>query len=285
MYAYAREELDAWQERLGELRSGMFGENLTTSGLDVDGAVGERWQVGDEVVLEVAGPRIPCSTFASRMGEKAWVKGSPRSGTRGPTSRWSPRDRAPRRPRLGRGTARQRDRRGWRSGPSPATSTRPSSSSRQAASTRRTTPTSQRSCAAARAGAPPGEPRPGPRPDGGVPRGLPRHRPLRGVRVVELASIGPGPHAAMTLADLGADVIRIERPEGTLAAVDRDKDVLTRGRPTSHGPQGPRAAASSSTSWRAQTSSSRACVQGRRSGSAWGPSTAWPATPGSSTAG
>lgn len=54
--------------------------------------------------------------------------------------------------------------------------------------------------------------------------------PLRGVRVVELASIGPGPHAAMTLADLGADVIRVERPEGTLSAVARDKDVLTRGR-------------------------------------------------------
>jgi MOSC domain-containing protein YiiM len=76
VYAYAREELDAWQERLGrELPDGMFGENLTTTGLDVDGAiVGERWQVGDEVVLEVAGPRIPCSTFASRMGEKGWVK-------------------------------------------------------------------------------------------------------------------------------------------------------------------------------------------------------------------
>lgn len=70
-------------------------------------------------------------------------------------------------------------------------------------------------------------------PDGGVPRGLGRGTgPLRGVRVVELASIGPGPHAAMTLADLGADVIRIERPEGTLAAMDRDKDVLTRGRPS-----------------------------------------------------
>ena len=70
-------------------------------------------------------------------------------------------------------------------------------------------------------------------PDGGVPPRLGRGTgPLRGVRVVELASIGPGPHAAMTLADLGADVIRIERPEGTLAAVDRDKDVLTRGRPS-----------------------------------------------------
>lgn len=36
--------------------------------------------------------------------------------------------------------------------------------------------------------------------------------PLRGLRVVELAGIGPGPHAAMVLADLGADVVRIERP-------------------------------------------------------------------------
>jgi alpha-methylacyl-CoA racemase len=66
-----------------------------------------------------------------------------------------------------------------------------------------------------------------------MPRGLGRGTgPLRGVRVVELASIGPGPHAAMTLADLGADVIRVERPEGTLTAVARDKDVLTRGRPS-----------------------------------------------------
>ena len=38
--------------------------------------------------------------------------------------------------------------------------------------------------------------------------------PLRGVRVVELAGIGPGPHACMILADLGADVIRIETPDG-----------------------------------------------------------------------
>ena len=40
--------------------------------------------------------------------------------------------------------------------------------------------------------------------------------PLRGVRVVEIAGIGPGPHACMLLADLGADVIRIERPGGGL---------------------------------------------------------------------
>ncbi len=36
--------------------------------------------------------------------------------------------------------------------------------------------------------------------------------PLAGLRVIELAGIGPGPHAAMLLADLGADVVRVERP-------------------------------------------------------------------------
>jgi alpha-methylacyl-CoA racemase len=35
---------------------------------------------------------------------------------------------------------------------------------------------------------------------------------LQGLRVVELAGIGPGPHAAMILGDLGADVVRVERP-------------------------------------------------------------------------
>ena len=38
--------------------------------------------------------------------------------------------------------------------------------------------------------------------------------PLVGLRVVELAGIGPAPHAAMVLADLGADVVRVDRPLG-----------------------------------------------------------------------
>ena len=55
--------------------------------------------------------------------------------------------------------------------------------------------------------------------------------PLRGVRVVELAGIGPGPHACMLLADLGADVVRIDRPGG--GAFDAgSRDVLNRGRPS-----------------------------------------------------
>ena len=36
--------------------------------------------------------------------------------------------------------------------------------------------------------------------------------PLNGVRIVEFAGIGPGPFCGMLLSDLGADVIRIDRP-------------------------------------------------------------------------
>ena len=56
--------------------------------------------------------------------------------------------------------------------------------------------------------------------------------PLRGVKVVEIAGIGPGPHAATLLADLGADVVRVERPGGATSAGDRSTDLLTRGRPS-----------------------------------------------------
>ena len=46
--------------------------------------------------------------------------------------------------------------------------------------------------------------------------------PLQGLRVVELAGIGPGPHAAMILGDLGADVVRIDRPSGAPGGVVKD---------------------------------------------------------------
>ena len=76
VYAYTREDLDWWQDEIGtSLRSGMFGENLTTRGLDVTGALlGERWRIGEEVVLEVTSPRIPCATFAVWMDQKGWLK-------------------------------------------------------------------------------------------------------------------------------------------------------------------------------------------------------------------
>jgi alpha-methylacyl-CoA racemase len=56
--------------------------------------------------------------------------------------------------------------------------------------------------------------------------------PLAGVRIVELGGIGPGPFCCMLLADLGADVIRIDRPPGHDggAPIDARFDLLNRGR-------------------------------------------------------
>lgn len=56
----------------------------------------------------------------------------------------------------------------------------------------------------------------------------PGQGPLTGVRVVELAGIGPGPFAAMLLADLGADVVRVDRPGGTGLAIDTEYDITNR---------------------------------------------------------
>ncbi|MET0366320.1 MAG: CoA transferase, partial [Sphingobium sp.] len=50
--------------------------------------------------------------------------------------------------------------------------------------------------------------------------------PLTGIRIIEMAGIGPGPFAAMMLADHGAEVIRVERP----GAVDTPADPLLRSR-------------------------------------------------------
>ncbi|HEX9540943.1 MAG TPA: MOSC domain-containing protein [Streptosporangiaceae bacterium] len=75
LYAYAREDLDWWVERLSrELPDGTFGENITTAGLDISGAlIGETWRLGTALV-QVTSPRVPCVVFAGWMGERHWVK-------------------------------------------------------------------------------------------------------------------------------------------------------------------------------------------------------------------
>ena len=90
VYAFAREDLDEWADQLGApIADGMFGENLTTSGIDVNEAlVGERWRVGS-VLLEVASVRIPCNDFKCWMGETGfdntgWVKRFAAVGRPGP---------------------------------------------------------------------------------------------------------------------------------------------------------------------------------------------------------
>lgn len=55
--------------------------------------------------------------------------------------------------------------------------------------------------------------------------------PLAGVRVLEMAGIGPAPFAAMMLADLGAEVVRIDRPDSrSLSLASPERDILGRGR-------------------------------------------------------
>ena len=75
VYAYAREDLDHWESVLGRtLPGGVFGENLTTMGVDVNGAViGERWRIGD-IELQVTVPRIPCGTFRAWIAERGWLR-------------------------------------------------------------------------------------------------------------------------------------------------------------------------------------------------------------------
>jgi MOSC domain-containing protein YiiM len=74
VYAYAEEDVEPFARELGiALPPGHFGENLRTRGVDVTGAVlGERWRVGEQVLLEVTYPRTPCGTFERRMGIQGW---------------------------------------------------------------------------------------------------------------------------------------------------------------------------------------------------------------------
>ena len=69
VYVYADEDAAYWETELGrELPPGYLGENVRTSGLDVNGArIGERWRIGD-LLLEVRQPRTPCHNLALRLG-------------------------------------------------------------------------------------------------------------------------------------------------------------------------------------------------------------------------
>jgi alpha-methylacyl-CoA racemase len=56
--------------------------------------------------------------------------------------------------------------------------------------------------------------------------------PLTGIKIIELAGIGPGPHCGMMLSDMGAEVIRINRTGGPAPGIHGGAivDVLGRGR-------------------------------------------------------
>lgn len=73
VYAYAFEDYEWWSGQLGRtLPPGMFGDNLTTQGVDVGGSVvGQLWRIGD-VTLEVSEPRMPCYKLGIRMDDEGF---------------------------------------------------------------------------------------------------------------------------------------------------------------------------------------------------------------------
>ena len=69
VYAYATEDYGWWSATFGTLAPGTFGENLTTTGIDLTATrIGDRWRVGS-AVLEIAQPRQPCFKLGIRMGD------------------------------------------------------------------------------------------------------------------------------------------------------------------------------------------------------------------------
>lgn len=76
LYAYDEAEAQRWAGELGRpVPPGWFGENLTMRGLAVtDAVIGERWQVGPELQVEVTAPRTPCATFAGHVEQPRWVR-------------------------------------------------------------------------------------------------------------------------------------------------------------------------------------------------------------------
>jgi MOSC domain-containing protein YiiM len=75
VYAYAVEDLGWWAQEIGRpLQYAELGENITTEGIDVNGAlVGERWAIGT-TVLEVSEPRVPCWRLGVRMNDKLFPR-------------------------------------------------------------------------------------------------------------------------------------------------------------------------------------------------------------------
>ena len=75
VYVYGMADYAWWAQQLEkELAPGTFGDNLTVTELErAPFNIGDYLHLGD-VTLQVTAPRIPCSTFAARMGDPQWVK-------------------------------------------------------------------------------------------------------------------------------------------------------------------------------------------------------------------
>jgi MOSC domain-containing protein YiiM len=89
VYVYGADDYAWWEHELGRpLAPATFGENLTVDGLrSGELRIGDRLQVGGDVLLEVTAPRIPCSTLAGRMQDPRFPKRFRRAGRPGAYAR------------------------------------------------------------------------------------------------------------------------------------------------------------------------------------------------------
>ena len=88
LYIYSEEDYALWSSELAKkLAPGIFGENLTVSGLDVSALViGDKLEIAD-VVLEITAPRTPCLKLAARMEDSGFAKKFVKAGRPGAYAR------------------------------------------------------------------------------------------------------------------------------------------------------------------------------------------------------
>lgn len=84
--AYSYDHYSDWRQRWGLdlLPTGAFGENFTIAGLtEADVCIGDLWQAGERVVVQVSQPRQPCWKLARRWRKPTLVKEVQQSGRTG----------------------------------------------------------------------------------------------------------------------------------------------------------------------------------------------------------
>lgn len=76
VYLYSAEDHEWWRRRLGRpVRPGEFGENLTVSSFGPNQPrIGDRYRIGESLVVELTAPRIPCAVLGAQMGDGGFAE-------------------------------------------------------------------------------------------------------------------------------------------------------------------------------------------------------------------
>lgn len=74
LYLYTADDYQWWADQGVATGPGQFGENLTVSGIESGELCIGDWLIVHGVEFEVTAPRVPCATFAAKMGDPGFVK-------------------------------------------------------------------------------------------------------------------------------------------------------------------------------------------------------------------